>query len=155
MATANTVFERIDSIEKEKLDTLMNSEPLPTVTASDNGKVLTVVNGEWTPAEGGGSSDFSTAEVTLIDSNGLGVQLSAPVLNLNGTIDFPEIDGYISPDIYTDEGSCTVVLYKGCAIIKPMGDGYFSVSGNATMENLDILVTGDCTITIAEAPPEA
>lgn len=47
MATANTEFARLDSVEEEKVSELLNSSFAPKVTAEDNGGVLTVVNGKW------------------------------------------------------------------------------------------------------------
>lgn len=45
--SASTEMTRLDSIEKAKLDSLLATTPLPTVSSTDNGKVLKVANGKW------------------------------------------------------------------------------------------------------------
>ena len=65
MATANTEFARIDSVEEEKVSELLNSSFAPKVTAEDNGKILKVVNGKWELAEG--NSDASAPVLEPIE----------------------------------------------------------------------------------------
>ena len=87
---------------------------------------------------GGGSSDFSTAQVTFVADS------------------FSQDGGNVSNFIYINdtyletvyetalEGEYTAVCYKG--------EGYafvptvVSVSGNATINGNDVTITGDCTI---------
>ena len=48
MATANTEFTRLDSIEKEKIEAVLDAPNLPKVSSTDNGKILKVSGGKWT-----------------------------------------------------------------------------------------------------------
>ena len=96
---------------------------------------------------GGGSSDFSTAEVTFINNTYDPVQVSIPFIN-----------GNYSYGQETDEGSFvssgtstkSVIVYKNGAVVGVFGKGLdVQVSGSATYEEPDIIITGDCTITIS------
>lgn len=44
---ANTEIARLDSVEREKIDAILDAPTLPTTTNSDNGKFLKVVSGKW------------------------------------------------------------------------------------------------------------
>ena len=129
--------------------------------ASEDGSVSSVkVNG--VEYGGGGGGDFSTAEVTIVDSNSEGYPISAPfVLEGSEYIEsggiLPEgatpansIYPYYMSDSFTDP--VKVALYKGSTYISIDGQAA-SVSGNATIldppGNAVIQVTGDCTITIS------
>ena len=95
---------------------------------------------------GGGSSDFSTAEVTA----GIGVAMDAPVV-INEE-DFQGIAMIGSP--MEEETMWQVPLYKGkCTVsIYALEEGQtISVSGDITEINEGVyLITGDCTLTISE-----
>lgn len=87
---------------------------------------------------GGGSSDFSTAEVTLTNETPFGLTL-AHIDNTTG----------ISPHM-AQSGEYEVVLYKGKAegvFMSPSGN--LSVTGNITYNDGELVITGDCTITIS------
>ena len=47
---ANTEMMRLDSVEKDKMESILNAQTLPKTSSNDNGKVLTVVNGVWAKA---------------------------------------------------------------------------------------------------------
>lgn len=99
---------------------------------------------------GGGSSDFSTAEVTVVNS-------TAQPLN---PITFPQcleendlgpgspamIYGYIEGITPSSTETIKAPLYKGRLYLTNIGAT--DVSGDATLIDGDVLVTGDCTITI-------
>lgn len=88
---------------------------------------------------GGGSSDFSTAKVTLTNETPLGLTL-AHSDNTTG----------ISPQM-GQSGEYEVVLYKGKAegiFMSPSGN--VSVTGNITYNDGELVITGDGTITISE-----
>lgn len=101
------------------------------------------INGE--EAGGGGSSDFSTANVTV----GSGVALHAPVV-----VNEQEFQGIVLiEEPMEDEMIWQVPLYKGkCMVsIYTSDEGqHISVSGNITKIDANIYyITGDCTITIS------
>ena len=92
---------------------------------------------------GGGSSDFSTAEVT-VNANTQQFEFFVPLIN--------EKFGYLGAydNIFPSESeTLTVGLYKGKAVTRFYTSGVVSVSGNAQLMNEQILITGDCTITIS------
>ena len=91
---------------------------------------------------GGGDSDFSTAAMTVIGN--------APV-HMATIIDMPEygiVGSY--PNNTELESPYTIILYKGKAYIKISSD-ITSISGDASIDSLTgmLVVTGDCSITIA------
>ena len=45
---ANTEIARLDLVEKEKIEAILDAQTLPKTTSSDNGKVLKVSSGKWT-----------------------------------------------------------------------------------------------------------
>lgn len=91
---------------------------------------------------GGGSSDFSTAEVTVNANKQF--EFYVPLIN----DEFGYLGAYdnINPD---ESETLTVGLYKGKAVTRFYTDGVVSVSGNAQLNDDQILITGDCTITIS------
>lgn len=92
----------------------------------------------------GGSSDFSTAQVTVVQET-LGT-VALPVKYVDGAT-----EGIIATVPNNDN---TVVLYKGLAIGSVLDDGLnVSVSGNADYDSLtgQIFITGDCTITMSDS----
>ena len=44
---ASTVVGRLDSVDKDLIDRLLESDSLPKVTSTDNGKALIVSGGKW------------------------------------------------------------------------------------------------------------
>ena len=84
---------------------------------------------------GGGSSDFSTAEVTITGGT---TPNTFPVYD-NGTI----VIRYM-----TNESATVVIGADGLNVRPP--DGYASVSGAIqSLGKAGYLITGDCTITIS------
>ena len=74
MATANTEFARLDSVEKEKIESILNAPVLPTVSADNNGNFLSVSEGEWTavpPMENIADSTATTVAQIKTDFNAL------------------------------------------------------------------------------------
>lgn len=105
-------------------------------------KIINSMADNW-PGGGGGSSDFSTATVTVRLKT-----LGIIVLPIQYVDDVTE--GIIATP--ATSGNTTIVLYKGLAIGSVLGDGFnVSVSGNANYDSLtgQIFITGDCTITIS------
>ena len=130
------------------------STGLPPVTAADNGKILGVVNGAWgaMDAGGGGSSDFSTAEVTFVnttvdtfviymaaafhDDTAPEDDMTAATVGINAS----------STNIYT------AVLYHGAGMLQlPEGASYtMSATGDIAVYDNIAIITGDGTVTISD-----
>jgi hypothetical protein len=90
---------------------------------------------------GGGDSDFSTATVTFVMTNyANGYTGSFNIINVRGNNDI--LSSMFIVD--TPSRSAQAVLYKGKA---QTGSGDItSVEGNATLDDGDVEITGDCTI---------
>ena len=89
---------------------------------------------------GGGSSDFSTAEVTL-NAEGFG---SLWCVNI--------VDNILGPNVAFFIESFEAVLYKGSQVFDTSEiEGTITVSGGAVYDSDEhtITITGDCTITIS------
>ena len=92
---------------------------------------------------GGGSSDFSTAQVTISGSNGL-TPLSIPTIG-----EWSEQYGIA---FYADDGINQVLLYKGVASFYTPDT--LVVTGNCHEDPNDpgeYFITGDCTIIISDS----
>lgn len=90
---------------------------------------------------GGGSSDFSTAEVTI--NNELLNNCYFPYLTEYGGIEYIETRNSTS-------GTFNVVLYKGNAVLSFVDEVSVVYTGNVTelAAGFVYLITGDATITI-------
>lgn len=98
---------------------------------------------------GGGSSDFTTATVTFVvsaadypDWIGACAEGANPVC----------MSDHAEGTIKGENGTKTVILYKGYTFIRPEWNAglTISVSGNASKDIYDnVTITGDCTITIS------
>lgn len=128
----------IQLIEK----TITENGTYDAITDGANGYSKVNVNVEG----GGGESDFSTAEVTINDTDGAGwLIIGAFILDRDS-------DSTIYPQIYSDEEeSIQLALYKGKSVIAFPNNsaGDVTVSGDAVNNGDNITVTGDCTITIS------
>lgn len=91
---------------------------------------------------GGGESDFSTAQVTVVNNTSAetAIGLLMTIINEDG-------DLYVTNGL--PSGTYTVPLLNGALYIAYLGLSAVSVSGNASEEDGDITITGDCTITIS------
>lgn len=103
--------------------------------------------------EGGGSSDFSTAEVTFVNTSSTALIYLGAVAGVdNNSIVYEE-----TIPVSTAGSVFNAILYKGSTYVEPWieSDGNLSVtvSGDATATENEgewvINVTGDCTITFA------
>lgn len=88
----------------------------------------------------GGSSDFSTATLTIIDPNELMESLYVPCVS-DGGAEF-QYNGDPSEGI-------TVILAEEKAWAEVEAEGVLTLAGNITAEGRRYLITGDCTITIS------
>ena len=129
-------------------DTELTSVANAIRTAGGTNSLLSFPNGFVSAVNnisgGGGSSDFSTAQVTIINNAQSDFVLYFPNIfdnRVHGYLDSSDIDG--SP--------VEAVLYKGACHITYTSDDTLniSVTGNATISRREVIVTGDCTITIS------
>lgn len=102
---------------------------------------------------GGGSSDFSTAEVTITNNSSEEVQFYIPTY-----MDIPGYGTIIQSFMWTNSEEPT---FEGEVVIPTNGELYVgsslaqfttsntSITGNARLENGQLIITGDCTITIS------
>lgn len=107
-----------------------------------------VIDGEGaeTPIGGGGSSDFTTAEVTITNNTGNSIELTIPTVEDGSNQSF--LNAYAN--IHSNESySCIVALYKGktqCFAlnenlpvpvctggVEDGGHGYYFITGNGTI----------------------
>ena len=102
--------------------------------------VITSVKNNGEDIGGGGSSDFSTAEVTL-SAAGLG---SLPIASI--------VDNEIHTTVPFFTEPFEAILYKGSQVCDTSGiEGTITTSGDAVYDSDEqtITITGDCTITIS------
>lgn len=111
------------------------------------------VSGISSGSGGGGSSDFSTAEVTIVNTGESTWALVAPIVLEEGTQTYPigmysALEGIIAGNTTT---VVKVALFSGHAYIDTMANPFtvVSTSGNITLNNDICDITGDCTITIS------
>ena len=126
------------------------STGLPPVTDADNGKILGVVNGAWgaMDAGGGGSSDFSTAEVTMIyDATPETCNFYVPNVYENDIYSIISSDdmGEVF-DIVLYKGSATVEIEPGKAVLVT------AVTGDIVIgeDNHTAIISGDGSITFGD-----
>lgn len=107
---------------------------------------------------GGGSSDFTTAEVTFItNQSGYSAQIFGAIIDISSQLEYPtSLTAITAADAEIENGDVyTVALYNGHTYVGTQADN-ITVSGNATAEEHIpedtvwlITITGDCTITIS------
>lgn len=132
---------RYYSVPKETFVT--NGTIVEPLEVTENGTYAPPAGTAYSPVVvnvegGGGSSDFSTAKVTLTNETPFGLTL-AHSDNTTG----------ISTQM-GQSGEYEVVLYKGKAegiFMSPSGN--VSVTGNITYNDGELVITGDGTITIS------
>lgn len=101
------------------------------------------INGE--EAGGGGSSDFTTANLQIVNQRNYPTNLKFATIRNN----IATIGGYSEN---RDSGTYPVILYKGLAglVVELLNGGNISVSGAIESQGDNFyIVTGDCKITIA------
>lgn len=148
--TENGTFTATDD-EANGYSSVAVNVPLPTgkITITENGTNIDVAQyakADVNVAGGGGSSDLSTAEVTVVYPAGV---TNATV---NGAFCFSRDGMDASIAIVTTSGVYDMILYKGGSIVQfTLGTGRsVTVTGNAEDLGGDAyLITGDCTITIS------
>lgn len=145
-----------------QIDQIIQAVPVPTPTAADTGKVLTANNGavEW--AAVGGSSDFTTATVTINATPPTGVTISD--VYISPYFEFPDENAHYAIEMMTYTEPVNIVLYKGEGYLNDVTaeDTSFNpytldnptLSGGITreVENNRYVVTGDCSISGTLSP---
>lgn len=121
-----------------------------TTIDEDQGTATTKgeINGVPFEGGGGGSSDFSTAQMTVNDSVDHAMY-GAFAVGIVGPDDPPPTT---TGKVYTDEyDSFSVVMYKGMAVVEFEIDEQTTISatGSATVDSNYVIITGDCNITIS------
>ena len=127
--------------------TITGNGTYDAITDGANGYSKVNVNVEG----GGGSSDFSTAEVTITNNSGNEIKFYAPFYNA----EYKAIQSFMWTD--TEEptiNSTIIVPTSGMVFVGAEGLAQFTpqntaTTGNATVENGELVITGDCTITIS------
>lgn len=107
-------------------------------------------DGVETPIGGGGTSDFTTAEVTITNNTESDIRIAIPALGGHGDLMFGTID-IASGDI---SSPYLIALYKGKTIGNIITDNVPSTvcTGGVTINNVGrITITGDGTITFGPA----
>ena len=118
-----------------------------------NIKKDTIILGVTGSYEGSGGGDFSTATVTVINNSGTEFQLQiAQAFDNSAAPEYTGTTSYIPIDA-GDSATITAILYKNkCFAMYTDTPGQtFAVSGDATVDEGFITITGDCTITVTDA----
>lgn len=100
---------------------------------------------------GGGSSDFSTAQVTINKTkSGAASFYGATIMTDSGYSGADELSSGLLMTFGSKE-TVTIILYKGAAEIMPSQAGTISnVVGNAVLDNGVLIVKGDCEFTLVD-----
>lgn len=96
---------------------------------------------------GGGSSDFSTATLTVNGDFTQSDLFIAPVVEKD-----PNNEDIAFPMIQSGNSTCTVILYKGRSTLMFMGSQSRTIAVSGNIETVDMgvyIITGDCTITLS------
>ena len=103
---------------------------------------------------GGGSSDFSTAEVTVINDSANGYNISTPFINTEDeelvyTGTFISSSSTMVLNVILYKGSNMTVITDTTEYADPVPENNVSMSGDVSYDGSSFMVTGDCTITIS------
>lgn len=122
--------------------------PSGKITITENGTDIDVAQyalADVNVEGGGGSSDFSTAEVTIVNNTGDGTSFDGAIIK----------NGNININAGLDEGTniLTVILYKGVTYCGTydvdMSTAVITGDAEYSAEDDCYIITGDCTITIS------
>lgn len=119
--------------------------PTGTISITENGDVDVTNYATASVEVSGGSSDFSTAQMTIVNNGGTECEGSCTYITTNPMFE-EALDSYVWVDA-GDTETFEVVLYKNKTFIS--FDGFnASVTGGAELDGDLIRITGDCTITL-------
>jgi len=127
-------------------DTELTSVANAIRTAGGTNSLLSFPNGFISAvgniSGGGGSSDFSAANVTIVGTT--------PDTEFE-CISIDEDGMYHTIYVSTGSGTATALLYKGSAILININEYEMSISGDIEYDHAmdEYTITGDCTITIS------
>lgn len=151
-ATENKVYETPGEVYNKV--TVNIPQPTGKIKITENGTDINIA--QYATADvnvegGGGSSDFSTAEVTVINTiDYTGVIGYAPVCLEASEGELGEAYSFV--EVITTARSTVInriVLYKGRAVLTTNNE-LSSISGNIeALAGTVYLIKGDCTITIS------
>ena len=162
MSYTPTEWQPDDIVTAARMNTLetavgeMNMSYTPNTWV--NGDVITAAKMnalEQAVASGGGSSDFSTAEVTIVNDthNNIDIMLLPIVSEIDEGV--YGLVGASAAQLNASHSETYIVgLYQGlCAWATALYDSYasytFTGSGSVTVLDVVLIITGDCTITIS------
>lgn len=147
----------------KKILGLSSDNMLPAIEEGDEGKVVGVSSGKYALVEGGGgSSDFSTAEVTIVN-NSLGIfelmpttlEMDTKLLGFRWTVngvDSQQTYGYNSNTETTEKFYIYDGYYMFGYNLTIADTASYTVTGSAELTVVDnvpiVKITGDCTITM-------
>lgn len=101
--------------------------------------------GEQLTGGGGGSSDFSTAEVTIVNSSNLSTNhLYFPFINP----EYNDIEAHNTGFLGTRTFTVPLYMNRAAILFDEMPAG-INVTGDAEIDEEVVVITGDCTITIS------
>ena len=123
--------------------TITENGTYDAITDGANGYSKVNVNVEG----GGGSSDFSTANVTIVNNTDITRDIEMSILTT--LVTRPASYGFAQV-VDGDNTTVTAILYKNLCACRILGGGTITVTGNATvMTPTLVAISGDCTITIS------
>ena len=114
--------------------------------------VKKIVDADAAGGSGGGSSDFSTAEVTVIRTTGTDYNsnLALPTYENNNLT-----AAYFYAENIPESVTVTVALLNGKCVVFCRNANEYGVTGNTAYDSnaMGYVITGDCTISITATNP--
>lgn len=111
---------------------------------------LNIIEEAIANASGGGDSDFSTAEVTVINSTSSTVYFTCPMIYTEHSTEALVVDDSVEKNTET---TITAVLYKGETnfLLDRIGLSMTATGDIEIPSSLNAVISGDGTITISES----
>ena len=131
-------------------DTELTSIANAIRTAGGTSSLLTFPNGFINAVNnisgGGGSSDFSIAEVTVVNNAATNIEIIAPLSTQYGSIGSQNIkkDTTGTYEVIVPNNNIALLYFSTFGT-----EVSLSVTGSIELDGNDCLITGDCTITIS------
>lgn len=124
-----------------------------TTPENTNPAILRGMLEQLSSGGGGGENGFTTAEVTIVDNIGEGVNMDLPIVYEEGELGEGSPAALSAVPYTLTSGVYKVALYKGKLVVDISID--VSLSGNIAVANDTIhIISGDCTITVGSNPGE-